>query len=203
MENEEKYANLKWQRGRLLLTTSTARWTPEDREATNKAERCKVYALFTEADAGRGRILIKTCGSAEEAQAAVDTHNKWLAEASRLVVGTQVVVHWPGHHLNGHIGLVGTYQDINDWVPSWPASGRLDNTFARTMSNLALRSRAGWYNPVSGVFTGAAYVPDCFIYVQEEYLSTVKSTLQERFGIVAADENFRQFTLLSRAKGHL
>lgn len=56
-----------WSQGRLLSTPQTRRWTDEEQERMDKAERRRVFRSFTVADSGRARQLVAVLDRPEDA----------------------------------------------------------------------------------------------------------------------------------------
>ena len=57
-----------WRQGRLLMTASVRRWSPELIEQSDRDERCRVFANFTERDEGRSREFVASCGNEQDAR---------------------------------------------------------------------------------------------------------------------------------------
>jgi hypothetical protein len=85
-DRREEFADVPWQQGRMLYTQITMRWSVEEKEKTQKAERCRVFAYFSATDEGRSRELLLVCETPRQARDIVNSHNTKLRKknAKRL-----------------------------------------------------------------------------------------------------------------------
>jgi len=80
------YTEGPWAQGRVLMTSTTIRWTAEQIAAENEREHRGVYAHFSPSDEGRSRVLVATCRRPDDAVlcAAAPTMHQALLLAKRL-----------------------------------------------------------------------------------------------------------------------
>ena len=87
-----------WAQGRLLMTSSTYRWSAEAREKADHEERCMVFAYFSAMDEGRGRRRIAACETEEDA--------RLIAAAPDLLFCLQVICEHAGEDFDRLDGML-------------------------------------------------------------------------------------------------
>lgn len=66
---------MRWQQGRLLMTTEVRSWSKEKISRGDKEEHKRVFFNFTGEDQGRSRIFICECADAATAARITRDHN--------------------------------------------------------------------------------------------------------------------------------
>lgn len=85
-DRREEFKYEEWQQGFLLLTSTTSRWTPEERQVANAREKRCAFVFFSSRDEGRGRELVFEFDSANECAYEVDRHNVGLWRMDEAVL---------------------------------------------------------------------------------------------------------------------
>lgn len=79
-DKRDDYKDVPWQQGRMLWTAITRRMPPQFHREAQEREARSLFAHFTAEDEGRGRVFLWQYDTAEECSAAVEQHNRELAE---------------------------------------------------------------------------------------------------------------------------
>jgi len=93
-----KFTPPPWTQGRTLLTEQTKFWSRQQWKKNEAVEKCRVFANFSDQDQGRGRELIATFGTEEDAQLASASPDMYAAlqPFAKIAEEAKKLRHGPG-----------------------------------------------------------------------------------------------------------